>query len=43
LKEKFASAIWKSYEESTKVHAHDENNEASIGDMVTVKECRPIL
>jgi small subunit ribosomal protein S17 len=27
---------------ATKVHAHDENNEASIGDIVSVKECRPI-
>ena len=27
---------------TTKVHAHDESNDASIGDMVTVKECRPI-
>ena len=25
----------------TKVHAHDENNSAAIGDQVTVKECRP--
>ena len=27
---------------ATKVHAHDENNDASIGDEVSVKECRPI-
>ncbi len=27
---------------STKVHAHDENNECQIGDVVTVVECRPI-
>ena len=27
---------------STKIHAHDENNECSIGDMVTIRECRPI-
>ena len=26
---------------ATKVHAHDENNIASIGDIVSVKECRP--
>lgn len=26
---------------ATKVHAHDENNSAVIGDQVTVKECRP--
>ena len=27
---------------ATKVHAHDENNSASIGDIVSVKECRPL-
>ena len=27
---------------TTKVHAHDESNAASAGDIVTVKECRPI-
>ena len=27
---------------ATKVHAHDENNSAAIGDLVSVKECRPI-
>ncbi|MCP5325264.1 MAG: 30S ribosomal protein S17 [Oceanospirillaceae bacterium] len=27
---------------STKVHAHDENNECKIGDTVTVRECRPL-
>ena len=26
---------------STKYHAHDENNECNIGDVVTIKECRP--
>ena len=26
---------------ATKVHAHDENNSAAIGDQVAVKECRP--
>ena len=26
---------------ATKVHAHDENNTATIGDIVSVKECRP--
>ena len=26
---------------ATKVHAHDENNSASIGEIVSVKECRP--
>ena len=27
---------------ATKVHAHDETNSASIGDIVSVRECRPI-
>jgi small subunit ribosomal protein S17 len=27
---------------ATKVHAHDENNSAAIGDIVSVKECRPL-
>ena len=32
---------WKIIKRSTKVHAHDEENNASIGDVVTVKECKP--
>ncbi len=27
---------------STKLHAHDENNDCNIGDEVTISECRPI-
>jgi len=27
---------------STKLHAHDENNECKMGDVVSIKECRPI-
>lgn len=27
---------------STKVHAHDENNDCQEGDVVTVAECRPL-
>ncbi len=27
---------------STKVHAHDENNECQVGDVVIVEQCRPI-
>ena len=27
---------------STKLHAHDENNECNIGDVVTIKETRPL-
>ncbi len=27
---------------STKVHAHDKDNQCQIGDTVTVEQCRPI-
>lgn len=27
---------------SKKYHAHDENNECQIGDVVVIEECRPI-
>ena len=27
---------------STKVHAHDENNDCNIGDTVTIQETRPL-
>ena len=27
---------------STKIHAHDEDNKCTIGDVVTIKECRPL-
>jgi small subunit ribosomal protein S17 len=27
---------------STKVHAHDENNECQVGDLVVVEQCRPL-
>lgn len=27
---------------STKVHAHDENNECGVGDIVRVEQCRPM-
>ena len=27
---------------STKVHAHDENNECRTGDVVVVEQCRPL-
>ncbi|WP_026376862.1 30S ribosomal protein S17 [Aestuariibacter salexigens] len=27
---------------TTKLHAHDENNQCNIGDTVTVRECRPL-
>jgi small subunit ribosomal protein S17 len=27
---------------STRLHAHDEKNDASVGDVVSIKECKPI-
>lgn len=27
---------------TTKLHVHDENNECHIGDVVKIRECRPI-
>ncbi len=34
--------LYKKYiKRSTKLHVHDENNECSIGDKVSIKECRP--
>ncbi|MCB1828228.1 MAG: 30S ribosomal protein S17 [Coxiellaceae bacterium] len=27
---------------STKVHAHDAGNQSQVGDLVIIKECRPI-
>ena len=27
---------------TTKLHAHDENNECGLGDLVAIHECRPL-
>jgi len=27
---------------STRLHAHDERNQAKVGDLVVIEECRPI-
>jgi len=35
--------VYKKYiRRSTKVHAHDENDECHIGDVVSIEQCRPI-
>ncbi|NNC67140.1 MAG: 30S ribosomal protein S17 [Gammaproteobacteria bacterium] len=35
--------LYKKYiRRSTKLHVHDEENECSIGDMIAIRECRPI-
>jgi small subunit ribosomal protein S17 len=33
---------WKIMTRSRKYHAHDENGEFKMGDMVTIEECRPL-
>ena len=43
VERKVPHPLYKKYvRRSTKIHAHDENNECAIGDVVTIKECRPI-
>ncbi len=35
--------IYKKYYQSTKKYmAHDENNDANVGDLVSIMECRPM-
>ena len=35
--------IYKKYvRRSTKLHAHDENNECHVGDKVAIEQCRPL-
>ena len=35
--------LYKKYiRRSTKLHAHDENDECNIGDVVSIEQCRPI-
>ncbi len=35
--------LYKKYiKRSTKLHVHDENNDCAIGDMVAIRECRPM-
>lgn len=43
VERKVAHPIYgKFVKQSTKVHAHDENNDCQEGDTVTVAECRPL-
>jgi small subunit ribosomal protein S17 len=43
IERKVAHPIYgKFVKRSTKIHAHDENNECQEGDTVTVAECRPL-
>jgi len=43
IERKVPHPIYRKYvRRSTKIHAHDENNECSVGDIVMVEECRPL-
>ena len=35
--------LYKKYiRRSTKLHAHDEGNECHVGDLISIKQCRPL-
>ena len=43
VERKVAHPIYGKYvKRSTKLHAHDEQNECNMGDTVSIEECRPI-
>jgi small subunit ribosomal protein S17 len=43
VERKVAHPIYGKYvKRSTKLHAHDEQNECNLGDTVSIEECRPI-
>jgi len=43
VERKVAHPIYGKYvKRSTKLHAHDENNECQMGDTVSIEECRPL-
>ncbi len=43
IERKVAHPIYKKYvKRSTKLHAHDAENECQEGDLVTIAQCRPI-
>lgn len=43
VERRFKHAKYKKYiRRHTKVYAHDEQNEASVGDTVQIVECRPL-
>ena len=43
VERKVAHPIYKKYvRKSTKLHAHDENNDCNIGDVVSISASRPI-
>ena len=43
VERKVAHPIYKKYvKRSTKLHAHDENNECNVGDLVNITSTRPL-
>ena len=43
LERQVKHSLYKKYiKRSTKLHVHDENNECSIGDTISIRECRPM-
>jgi small subunit ribosomal protein S17 len=43
LERKVKHPIYGKYvKRTTKLHVHDENNECALGDLVEIKECRPL-
>ena len=43
IERKVQHPLYKKYiRRTTKVHAHDEENQCQVGDVVTVKQCRPL-
>lgn len=43
VERKVKHPLYKKYvRRSTKFHAHDENNECNMGDVVIIEQCRPI-
>lgn len=43
IERKIKHPLYKKYiKRSTKLHAHDENNDSKTGDLVAIEQCRPI-
>lgn len=43
VERKFPHPVYKKYvRRSSKIHAHDQNNECGEGDMVSIEQCRPL-
>jgi len=43
VERKVPHPLYKKYiRRTTKLHAHDEDNKSQVGDLVTIKQCRPL-